>query len=852
VHKLLTFINSGRTRLSGGAVLVLALAMGCTEKNMVENNGEPNLTPSFAVGVSSSDFQQCANGKTGLSDCNWINSVLNATKTLYHEGEVIAERFAIHGLSSGAGNPHTLVFQYGFAKGNAPGTQANYDYIGKYDATLGSQANVCLATTAPVSAFCTGTALKAAFAGANHTTTAIPTTVFTQNVPSAFSTILADALANGPPAAFDAFGGEVQSVQNVTYQSGEAVIATIALTFTVNAGSGGNILLAWGGHFGAASDWGTGHGAAGQSGSPFHFKMVSLDGVTLGALGNNVSGSVVALAPALTIDKTADAATVDAGDQIGFTVTVNNTGTGPASNVVITDNLPTGTGITWSDDKAECSIDASSVLTCNISSIAASGSFAVHLTSPTTSASCAVYNNQATVSATNIDPHQSVQATVTVQCPALSVVKTPDAGTVAAGDSIKFTVTVSNTGAGTADNVVLTDTLPVPSGSGITWDVVPNTTTGGATCSVTAGLASEQILGCTIASLAGSNPGPAASFSVIVGDLTTPDACGSYPNLAHAVADNAPEASNAGSVTVTCPSLSLTKVADASPVAAGNTIGFVVTLSNASGAATAINATISDVLPGGSGINWSIAGTPTGSPDACSISGDAPATETLTCTKNSLAAGSSISVHLTTPTSTLSCAVYSNTATASATNADPPDDVTATITVNGCTEGRIAPTATTCSDFTGGTAGDLLTIEANLQGNLINNVSPGVFFYYSSVLFPSAGTYTVAVVESNTEGRPNFGVQQDQANLFSSNCTSANNLAVVTTSSGAAGLTVSYEITVPAGGLYIIGIKYETSAVVGGSGTGLPTTYTLVTKLEGTTITDNTDTIDLIKKPNGH
>jgi hypothetical protein len=65
-------------------------------------------------------------------------------------------------------------------------------------------------------------------------------------------------------------------------------------------------------------------------------------------------------------------------------------------------------------------------------------------------------------------------------------------------------------------------------------------------------------------------------------------------------------------------------------------------------------------------------------------------------------------------------------------------------------------------------------------------------------------------------------------------------------------LTVSYEITVPAGGLYIIGIKYETSAVVGGSGTGLPTTYTLVTKLEGTTITDNTDTIDLIKKPNGH
>jgi hypothetical protein len=129
-------------------------------------------------------------------------------------------------------------------------------------------------------------------------------------------------------------------------------------------------------------------------------------------------------------------------------------------------------------------------------------------------------------------------------------------------------------------------------------------------------------------------------------------------------------------------------------------------------------------------------------------------------------------------------------------------------------------------------------------------VSPGVFFYYSSVLFPSAGTYTVDVVQSNTEGRANFAVQQGQANLFSSNCVSANGLAVVTLSSN--DTQVSYSITVPSGGLYIIGIKYETSAVVGESGTGLPTTYSFVTKLDNTTLTDNNDTIELIKKPNGH
>jgi len=221
--------------------------------------------------------------------------------------------------------------------------------------------------------------------------------------------------------------------------------------------------------------------------------------------------------------------------------------------------------------------------------------------------------------------------------------------------------------------------------------------------------------------------------------------------------------------------LSLSKTADATPVQAGNQIGFTITVSNAAGAATATGVAINDVLPGGSGISWSE------SPDKteCTITGTP---QTLACTGITLAAGGSFSVHVISSTSTLSCALYSNTASATATNANPPQDATASITVNGCTDGKIAPTATTCSDFTGGTAGDLNAIEANLQSNLINNVSPGVFFYFASVLLPSAGTYTVDVVQSNTESRANFGVQQGQANLFSSNCVSANGLAVVTLS----------------------------------------------------------------------
>ncbi|HJR16612.1 MAG TPA: hypothetical protein VJ808_07145, partial [Gemmatimonadales bacterium] len=182
--------NVRASRFWGATALLLALAMGCSDDSLLENGSKDLEKPDFAAGVSSSDFQQCANGPTGLSDCTWINSVLNPQKSLYHEGEVIAERLALHGLSTAAGNSHTLVFQYGFAKGNEPATQANYDYIAKYDATLGSQANVCFAATAPVGAFCTAGALKTQYDGANHTSTSIPTTVFTQNVPGAYATVL--------------------------------------------------------------------------------------------------------------------------------------------------------------------------------------------------------------------------------------------------------------------------------------------------------------------------------------------------------------------------------------------------------------------------------------------------------------------------------------------------------------------------------------------------------------------------------------------------------------------------------------------------------------------------------------
>ena len=59
-------------------------------------------------------------------------------------------------------------------------------------------------------------------------------------------------------------------------------------------------------------------------------------------------------APNLLITKTADASPVNAGDQIGFTVEIKNTGNADATGASLNDPLPagSGSGVTWAVDNS--------------------------------------------------------------------------------------------------------------------------------------------------------------------------------------------------------------------------------------------------------------------------------------------------------------------------------------------------------------------------------------------------------------------------------------------------------------------------------------------------------------------
>ncbi|HEY0304866.1 MAG TPA: DUF11 domain-containing protein, partial [Longimicrobiales bacterium] len=128
------------------------------------------------------------------------------------------------------------------------------------------------------------------------------------------------------------------------------------------------------------------------------------------------------------------------------------------------------------------------------------------------------------------------------------------------------------------------------------------------------------------------------------------------------------------------PSLDISKTADNGTVSAGTNIGFSITVSsNGPGTATAV--TLNDPLPTGSGISWSIDSQPAGNP--CSI-----VANVLTCAFGNMPAGTDATVHISSPTTTASCATYTNTASASATN-HATVTATAATTVE-CQQGPLA------------------------------------------------------------------------------------------------------------------------------------------------------------------
>ena len=104
----------------------------------------------------------------------------------------------------------------------------------------------------------------------------------------------------------------------------------------------------------------------------------------------------------------------------------------------------------------------------------------VNLTSSTNTTDCPGVTNSASATSTNDGNPTAGPTPITINYAVLSLAKTTDTAIVDAGDQIRYRLTLTNPGPGTAHGVVISDSLPPTSG---TWTIAAGTTATG--CSIT-------------------------------------------------------------------------------------------------------------------------------------------------------------------------------------------------------------------------------------------------------------------------------------------------------------------------------------------------------------------------------
>ena len=165
------------------------------------------------------------------------------------------------------------------------------------------------------------------------------------------------------------------------------------------------------------------------------------------------------LSPTLTVDQAGDPSLVEAGQLVTFTLTFSNTGSGNASSVVITDNLPAHTSFVWASDSYVYSND---LVVWNIGTLGAhQGSqreLVLRVTSPLTTGMPII--NGAVIDSAEASPITFSNLVYVVSEPELHISKAGAPDPVKAGDQLVYTISYANTGNANATSVVITDALP--------------------------------------------------------------------------------------------------------------------------------------------------------------------------------------------------------------------------------------------------------------------------------------------------------------------------------------------------------------------------------------------------------
>jgi uncharacterized repeat protein (TIGR01451 family) len=170
-------------------------------------------------------------------------------------------------------------------------------------------------------------------------------------------------------------------------------------------------------------------------------------------------------------------------------------------------------------------------------------------------------------------------------------------------------------------------------------------------------------------------------------------------------------------------------------------------------------------------------------------------------------------------------------------------------TVNGqpttCNTAGIFHTNVTCGNFRSDSGSQLVgQLCYTTKNGKVTNVTPGQFFYYTTITAPSA-SFCVEVIETKAcSGLALFAVQQgNQITLYNAAC--GNVASGTQVSLGVAGICIS---NATAGAVYVLSVKYDSHSIVGAVFTGAAQVcqYNFVSKIGGVTVPGSSTSINLV------
>src|SRR5262249_7181277 len=284
----------------------------------------------------------------------------------------------------------------------------------------------------------------------------------------------------------------------------------------------------------------------------------------------------------LAVTKTVDNPTPTVGDTVTFTVTLKNNGASDATGVTVHDVLPAGLALVTATPGQGTYDSASGTWTAGTLASRVSTTLVLRATVTGTGAA----TNVASVLASDVfDPklaNNTAQAVVTPQLADLHLVKSVSDPTPNVGDTVTFTVTLTNSGPNTATNVTVNDLLP----AGLQFvSATPSQGTYNSTTGVW-----------TVGTVTTTTP----LTLQIRGTVASPDARTNTAVVSH-VDQFDPNPTNDTSSSTATPQradLQLTKSVSSPAPNVGDTISFTVTLANL-GPDAATNVAVQDLLPTG-------------------------------------------------------------------------------------------------------------------------------------------------------------------------------------------------------------------------------------------------------------